>query len=336
LAVFLKPFGWFDYKAAVHLWLVTISLATVGCAWLVRKLYGGDWRILLWMITYYPVSLSLSWGQDSPFVLGPLLLALLFHRRGADWAAAFYLSLAFQKFHLLLLVPVLLLLHAKRSLLMKFSLWIGFWGALNVALIGPDGVRDYISMLGAGVVDRLFVRSWNLRSLAFYFGWGKTGYVAGVVLVGAWFIWLARRLRFEAAFWSAVGLSLLLAWHSFKYDYTLAFPLFYVLWREHQVRLAAVLLGGGLWVHAFTMERQTWMLAPLVVASTILLWRRTKTMGVVRHIPPAPHPAEAPAAADRCNGPSGRILKDPSTKVLVSEPLRNFGRMSDSPKSSIT
>lgn len=206
------------------------------------------------MIGFYPISFGLTMGQDSAFVLGPLLLALLFHRQGKEGVAAFFLSLAFQKPHLLRLVPLVLLLHAKRALFWRFAGWLGFWGALNVALIGPGGVRDYLHVVGAGVVDRLFVRSWNLRSLVFHFGWDKPGYVLGLLLVAAWFVWLARRLRFETAFWVAVGLSLLLAWHSFKYDYTLAF------------------------------ERQTWVMAPLMVGLSALLWWRTRQPAVRRHM----------------------------------------------------
>jgi hypothetical protein len=283
-ALLLQPFGLFSYRAAVHLWLALISVGMLGCAWLIQRLYGGDWTILLWMIGFYPISFGLTMGQDTAFVLGPMLLALYFHREGRDGLAAFCLSLAFQKFHLLLLVPVALLLHSKRALFWRLAGWLGFWGALNVGLIGSGGVRDYLHVVGAGVVDRLFVRSWNLRSLAFHFGWDKPGYIAGAILVGVWFVWLARRLRFETAFWAAVGLSLLLAWHSFKYDYALAFPFFYLLWREYRVRLASLFLFGGLWVHALAFERQTWIMAPLMVGLSVLLWWRTDQPGIPRHM----------------------------------------------------
>jgi hypothetical protein len=283
-AVLLRPFGWLSYVPALHLWLAVLSLAMLGCAWLVQRLYGGGWQVLLWMIGYYPISLALSWGQDSAFVLGPLLLAMLLHRRGDDWASAFFLSLAFQKFHLLLLVPLVLFLHGKRAWLARFACWIGCWTVLNVALIGPAGLRNYVSVLGAGVVDRLFARSWNLRSFVFHFGWDKAGYALAALAVVLWFIWLARRLRFEMAFWTAVGLSLLLAWHSFKYDYTLAFPFFYLLWREYRMWLSAVLLGGGLWVYALVLGKQTWIMAPLMGALTLLLWRAANRPGIPRNM----------------------------------------------------
>jgi len=122
--------------------------------------------------------------------------------------------------------------------------------------------------------------------------------VTGVVLVVVWFLFVARRLRFETAFWSAVGLSLLLAWHSFKYDYALAFPFFYLLWREHRVRLAALCLCGGLWLHAFLWERQTWVAAPLVVTLTVLVRRSTRMPVVRRHMPPRPEVLRVPETSN--------------------------------------
>jgi len=55
-------------------------------------------------------------------------------------------------------------------------------------LIGSGGVRDYLHVVGAGVVDRLFVRSWNLRSLVFQFGWDQPGYIVGAILVAIWHV----------------------------------------------------------------------------------------------------------------------------------------------------
>jgi hypothetical protein len=293
-ALLLRPFGLLGYSTAVHLWLGLMALGLVGCAWLLRRLYGGGWEILFCMIGFYPVSFALTMGQDSALVLGPLLLALLFHRQGRDGVAAFFLSLAFQKFHILLLVPLALLLHGKGRLLWRFAAWAGFWAVLNVALVGPAGLRSYLQVINAGIVDHFFVRSWNLRSFAFHFGWGKPGYVLGALLVAAWFAWLARRLRFETAFWCGVSLSLLLAWHSFKYDWVLAFPFFYLLWRQYRVWLAGVCLFGGLWVHAFTLGRQTWILAPLLVGLSVLLWRKAGIPGVARHMTPTPAVAGVP------------------------------------------
>jgi hypothetical protein len=297
-ALLLKPFGWTDYRTALHVWLALNSATMLGCAWLLRRLYGGGPQILIWMIAFYPISFALAIGQDSALVLGALLLALWFHRQGRDWPAAFFLSLAFQKFHLLLLVPLALWRHGRRGWLARFAACLGFWAALNVALVGPSGVRNYLHVLRAGVVDRLFALSWNIRSLAYHAGWELPGYLLGVLLVTAWFVWLARRLPFENAFWCGVGLSLLLAWHSLKYDYTLAFPFFSLLWRERRVRLAGVCLLGGFWVHALAAGRHTWILAPLMVTLSVLLWRKAGTTSVARHMTPSPEVLGVPEGSN--------------------------------------
>ena len=43
-ALLLRPFGLLSYRAAVHVWLGLMSAGLLGCAWLVRRLYGGGWE----------------------------------------------------------------------------------------------------------------------------------------------------------------------------------------------------------------------------------------------------------------------------------------------------
>jgi hypothetical protein len=95
---------------------------------------------------------------------------------------------------------------------------------LNVALVGPAGVRNYqhcgrrrggAPAFRPGLesaIARLPRRLGSARLPA------RSRSDSGLVR------WLARRLPLETAFWCGVGLSLLLAWHSLNCDHVLAFP----------------------------------------------------------------------------------------------------------------
>ncbi len=271
-AAALRPLAALSYPQALYVWLGLLSATFLGAAWLIRDLYGGDSKILAALVSFYPVSFSLTIGQDSALVLAALLLAMRFHRRGRHWPAALFLSLAFQKFHLLLLVPLALVLFRKWPLLGRFGAWSALGALLNLALLGRSGLEQYRQVLAAGVVDRMVERAWNLRNVAAQLGWGGLGFAALALLLVGWFLWLSRRLEFEEAFWLSVTFSIVLAWHSLKYDYVLALPLLLLLWVRHRLWLAAALLFGGLWAHALAPERLAWLIPLLVAAMSLELW----------------------------------------------------------------
>ncbi len=276
-ALLLKPLAGLDYVAALHTWLVLLFLACVASALLVRKLYGGGPGILFLLISFYPFSVALRNGQDSPLVLLAALLAIHFHRRGRDWPAAACLAFAFQKFNMVFLLPVALLLHKKTSFFVRLTTVVAGLAALSVALIGLDGIRAYYQLLTGGSLDAMFRDAWNIRALVWRFGWNQPLYVLLTVLVLAWLVVSLQKLEFETAFWMSIAGSLLVSWHSFNYDYAVALPLMYLAWSRYRVYMAAFLLVFGLWPHFYYMDRMSWLVTIALLVFTIELWWKSRS-----------------------------------------------------------
>ena len=277
-ALLLKPLAGLEYVTALHIWLVLLCLACVASALLVRNLYGGGPGILFLLISFYPFSVALRNGQDSPLILLAALLAIHFHRRGRDWPAAACLAFAFQKFNMVFLLPAALLLHKKTSFFVKLTSLVAGLAALSVALIGLDSVRAYYQLLTAGSLDAMFSDAWNIRALVWRLGWDQALYVLLTILVLAWVVVLVKKLEFETAFWLSIAGSLLLSWHCFNYDYSVALPLLYLAWSRYRVYTAALLLVFGLWPHFYYMDRMSWLVTIALLVFTIELWWKSRSL----------------------------------------------------------
>ncbi len=275
-ALLLKPLAALSFPTALHVWLLVLCAVTLACAHLLASLYGGGWRVFLALFGFYPVSLALRLGQDVPLVLAALLLALRFRRRGSMWPAAICLALAFQKFHLLFLVPVALGLHRERALLVRFGACLAALALASVALVGPSGVRQYIELMQSDLMDTWFYDAWNLRATLWRLGGDRVVLWACMAALAAWFVWIQSRLDLETAFWLSVAFGLVITWHSYPYDYLLALPLLHVLWTRHGLVSAPLLLLGSLWPHFFLREAMSWAVAPVLILLSLELWCRSR------------------------------------------------------------
>lgn len=276
-ALLLKPLALLGFTTALHLWLAVLCAAAFGCVLLLRAMYGAGLGVFVFLVSYYPVSLSLRLGQDSSLVLAALLLALRFHRLGRDWLAALALTFAFQKFNLLFLIPLALLLHGKRSLLLKLVGCLAASAAAGALLVGRSGILDYAALVSGDRMDTMFLDAWNLRATVWRWGGGRTIFLACVSVVVVWFIWLGSRIEFELAWWLSVLFGLVVTWHSYAYDYTLALPLLCLLWADARASIAGIWLAGGLWIHFLVGEAMSWMVAPLALLLSLeIYWRERR------------------------------------------------------------
>jgi hypothetical protein len=234
----------------------------------------------VFLVSYYPVSFALRLGQDSPLVLASLLLALRFHRLGRDWPAALALAFAFQKFNLLFLLPLALWLHGKRSLLLKFGGCLAALALCSALLVGRSGIGDYAALLQNDLMDTMLLDAWNLRATLSRLGGGPGFFLACVAVAALWFVRLGSRIEFELAWWLAVLFGLVMSWHSYAYDYTLALPLLCLLWAGARVSLAGLWLAGGLWPHFLLGEAMSWAVAPMALLLSVeLYWRERRRRG---------------------------------------------------------
>lgn len=287
-AFVLRPLASLGYVPALHLWLVLLVLALGACGLLLRNLYGAGYGIFLACIGFYPIAVSLRNGQDSSFILLALLLGLKFHRQDRAWLAAACCAFAFQKFNMLYLLPVVLLVHREHKLLERLAVFGVALAVPSVSAIGPDGLNAYLALLTNGSLDELFWTAWNIRAMVWHFGWSQPLYalLTAAAIVGS--VWLIRKLPFETAVWFSVAASLLLSWHSYCYDYTVALPFFYLAWRQYHVYLAGAALAGAFWPHFFDADATSWLIAAALLAAGIELALK---------LAPANRPKQQPAVA---------------------------------------
>ena len=275
-ALLLTPLALLDYGTALHLWLVLIAAATVAGALMIRRLYGCGLGVFFLLISFYPISVALRSGQDSAFILLAALLSIHFHRGKREWLAAICLAFVFQKFNMAFLIPVVLLLQRKTSLLVKLAAVVGGLALVSVASTGLAGVRDYFELLTGGTLDERFWDAWNIRALVWRFGWNSPLYAVLTVAGFAWFAWLLRKLEFETAFWLSFMASLVVSWHCYCYDFTVALPFAYLAWSRHRVYLAGLALVGALWPHFYYLEDISWLVTVALILMTVELWWKSR------------------------------------------------------------
>lgn len=270
-ALLLRPLALLDYVSALHVWLGLLIVALGVCGLLLRSLYGTEYGIFLVFIAFYPIAVSLRNGQDSALILLALLLGLKFHRQGRTWIAAACWAFTFQKFNMLFLLPVVLLVHHQRVLLQRLAVLGVALATLSVSVIGREGLSAYLTLLTNGSLDELFWTAWNIRAMVWQLGWSRPLYLLLTVTAIAGSVWLIRKLPFETAVWFSVAASLFLSWHSYCYDYTVALPFFLLAWRQHCVYFAGAALAGAFWAHFFDGDATSWVIALALLAAGVEL-----------------------------------------------------------------
>lgn len=171
-AFLFAPFAALPYLVGAALWTIFSAFLITASLWLLWPLapslhrYGRRTLVVLAFSSFPVVELLIN-GQDAAVCLFLFSLGLRLMLARRDGAAGAVLGLGMFKPQYFLLVPVLLLLQRRWRAL---GAWAAVAAALTVAslaLVGPDGARDYVRLLtrefshdgvGAG-------RAWNAPSL---------------------------------------------------------------------------------------------------------------------------------------------------------------------------
>lgn len=105
-AAFVWPLSRLPYMTAYTIWEMSLILSTIAFVILWRP-PGGGMNVLLVSMSF-PVLAGIANGQDTLFLLLFLTGVVIQHRRGSKFLAGAILSLCAIKFHLFLLVPLLI------------------------------------------------------------------------------------------------------------------------------------------------------------------------------------------------------------------------------------
>lgn len=218
----LWPLARLPYRAAYATWELLSVAAILGFVTLWRPpripltLVAACWNL--------PLLSNLSNGQDVTFLLFWIAAAACLHRRGRSLAAGLVFSLCAAKFHLFVLLPVLLLARNLR----RFAVGLLLGGAILLALSflagGPSWPQRYYAALTDPTVHPSPAVMPNLRGLLTAWGLGRAWLPAfGLpVVLAVW--WIARRMPLEYGLAGVLIGGVLLNLHSYVHDAALLLP----------------------------------------------------------------------------------------------------------------
>lgn len=238
-ALLLAPLALLPLKAAFVTWVGLQIVGLLGFwVWAYRR-FGPD--SLVYCAFFMPTARGIMHGQDCVTMLLLMLGATLAFERRKDGLTGALVGLTLIKFHLLLLLPVVMLTRKRWKMLAGYSAVAAIEVAVSLAMVGLGGVRQYFDLITRRDLDALNPSPdmmVNIHSIAANLGidavWFKPMLFAAVLIV----VLTANRNWFWAA---ALG-SLLLPPHTYVYDLAiLLIPGLILVFTEaeRQVRVAA-------------------------------------------------------------------------------------------------
>jgi hypothetical protein len=178
-----------------------------------------------------PLAAAFVNGQDTPLLLGILGLAYLWMNAGAgsrrDFAAGMLLSLCAIKFHMFLLLPIVLLVHKRWDVLRGGVLGGAILLGISFLCDGMRWPAEYARLVLSSELDPSLEVMPNIRGLA---NGNTVVFIAASIGVLAVFGMIARLASFNVLFATSVLAGLLLSGHAFIHDAViLLFPLAVVI-----------------------------------------------------------------------------------------------------------
>jgi hypothetical protein len=242
-AIFLKPLAWLPYRTAYVLWELLSASALIAAL----VLWPGPtaktkWLIACWLL---PVVEGILNGQDDSLVLFWAAYCAWLMQRKRPLAAGVALALAASKYHLLLMIPIVILAQKRWRLGAGVVLGGGVLLALSFAVAGPDWPWRYLALLRD---PRLVPDMGNAPSLYASFRGMRFGAALeiAVVLLIAGVVFQIGLLdtTFERPFALALAGGILVSLHSWLADCTLLLPALMIAseTRESPTRLPALVL----------------------------------------------------------------------------------------------
>jgi len=222
-ALLLKPLTWMPYRTAYAVWIVILVAALAAFAILWPHVSpAGKWMVCCWSL---PAWVSVFNGQDVALLLLWAALAVWLLRRGKEATAGAVLALCAAKYHLVVLIPLVIL--AQR----RWRMAAGAVGAgaamlaVSFLVAGASWPREYWAALAGPGIQQAVSRMPNLHGLLSVMPFGLALEVVAAILVAATVFLAARRTsEFERPLALALVGSLLVSPHTYLADCALLLP----------------------------------------------------------------------------------------------------------------
>jgi hypothetical protein len=221
-ASLLWPLSRLPYETAYLVWWLLRLAALAGFVALWRIPSRAD--AMLFTSLSVPVFASLAAGQDTPFLLLLIAVALRCWETDRPFGAGLALSLCAIKFHLFVLLPLLFLRQRLGRMAAGFAAGAAALLALTFAVEGSRWPLDYYHVLTDGRVHPGADSMPNLHGLfaALPQGIYLEAAAAAAVVAAAWVA--LPRVPFPSGFGLTLLGGLLLSYHSYLMDAALLLP----------------------------------------------------------------------------------------------------------------
>ncbi len=283
-ALLFAPLAGLTYPTAFALWdllnlliLAALPFLLRPCVPLLRQRGTMFWWLAI--LAFFPVFAALLQGQDSIPLLLLFSLAYIALRKNQEFAAGCWFGLGLFRFHLVLPIMLILLLHRKGKALFGFLSVALALGLLSVGVVGWKEALHYpVYVWGVenstGSATSLISAMPNLRGFVHMFiPWTPrvevgVSFVSAILLLLASLRWddSARDRRFELSMSLAVVATVILSYHVLAHDLCL-------------LLLPLLLLANDFFEHGLPRAgRRIAVLLPMVVLYLspllMLLWFR--------------------------------------------------------------
>lgn len=216
-AALLRPLTLLPYQAAY--WV--FQVVSVAAAIIFARSCRGPWQLTAAILLFLPLTVSILVGQDITLIVALCAATILLCRSGRDAAAGFVLSLCIIKFHLFVLVPLVLIRHRKWSMIGGAAGGVLIWLAISTLVAGPDWPRQYLAVLQNPAISPYLDYMPTVRGIFFDSPWAL--YVTALVLAVLLYV-IVKQRNFEVAFGLALAGGVLLNTHSYLQDCAILLP----------------------------------------------------------------------------------------------------------------
>jgi hypothetical protein len=134
-----------DYRASFSRWSALLLIILAGCVWVASQISQSFVSALL-AVLFYPVFISITQGNVSPFILLSVLLWIMLLKENRDLWAGVALSLSVVKPQLALLLA-LPLLFSNRKAFWGFCVGAATLVLISFALVGIEGFKSLLDTL---------------------------------------------------------------------------------------------------------------------------------------------------------------------------------------------
>lgn len=244
-ALLLKPLMLLPYRISYLIWEVLSVLALLGFALLwPSEDQRTKWLVCCWSL---PAFVALLGGQDVSFLLLWIALSIRAHQKDKPATAGALLALCASKYHLMILVPVVIVAQRRWRIAAGAAAMGGALLAISFAVAGPAWPLQYYAVLTDPNIHVGIISMPNIHALVASTPSARFLEVfASTAIVVVVFSASRRHSSFEWALAIALAAGLLVSFHSYLMDCAILLPALILILQarlSEPTRLLALLLA---------------------------------------------------------------------------------------------